>query len=123
MNRRAEERTKRFARELEAWSETPPRRTPREAADRLRARLAATEGGRSRPAVPPARWLLWTLSGAAAAVALIASLRPFVAAPPAEPYRAVDPVAASAPSPDTVIVHELSSGTRVYVTLPVAAPR
>jgi len=123
MNRRGEERTRRFARALAEWSEAPPRRTPREAADRLRARLAATEAARSRPGGSPARWLLWTLSGAAAAAALVVSLRPFVAEPPAAPHRPAGPVAATAASPDTVIVHELSTGTRVYLTLPAPTPR
>lgn len=125
MKRTTEEDRREFARALGEWSRQPPNRTPGQAAERFRSQLAATDGsgtGGRAPALA-ARWLAWSAAGTAAAIALVVALRP--AAPPAS---APDPGSVAVAfggdaTAGTVVVHELSSGTRVYLMLPMPAPR
>jgi len=118
------ERGSRFVRALRAWSQEPPRRSAREAADRFR--IDAAEAGsrfRARGVPSPARRLAWTAVGLGALVALWATVRVPVESPEA-PRSAVDATVRAATSdPDTVVVHELSSGTRVYLFLPSPTAR
>lgn len=125
MKRRSEEDRREFARALGEWSRQPPNRTAGQAAERLRSQLAAAGGsetGRRAPSLA-ARRLAWSAAGAVAAIALVVALRP--AAPPAGAPApgSVTVAAGHEASAGTVVVHELSSGTRVYLMLPMPTPR
>lgn len=125
MKRRTEEDRSEFARALGEWSRRPPNRTPVQASERLRAQLAASDTTPTRERAPSlaARRLAWSAAGAVAAIALVVALRP--AAPPANaPGLGSETLAAAGDAASgTVVVHELSSGTRVYLMLPMPTPR
>lgn len=92
----------RVAEQLRRWAERPAPLSPRAARTRVLARLPSR---RRRPA-----WRLaaaGALAGLALAMALLVARRdePVPGAPP------------SAPAAERLIVHELSSGTRLYIAL------
>lgn len=97
----------RFARELRAWARRPTRLSPQAARTRVLAELA--ESGR-RPAW---RWITAgaTLAAAAAALILVVGRRPEPTAPPT-------PAAAD----QRTIVHQLSSGTKLYIVMRPEVP-
>lgn len=124
MKRASDEQGSRFARALGAWGQQPPRRSAREAVERFRIEAAEAERGRRESGAPaPARWLAWGAVGLGALVAIFAAVR-VPTAPPEAPVATAETAPRTASSdPDTVVVHELSSGTRVYLMLPMPAPR
>ena len=99
-----DDRFERLAEEIRRWSERPGSLTPRQARTRVLAHLPER---RFRPA-----WRLLAggaaLAATALAVALLVGGRP-------EPV--VGPTAAAPPVVQRTIVHQLSSGTQLYIVM------
>ena len=99
-----DERLERFSEEIGRWSERPPTLTPRQARTRVLARLPQS---RPRPA-----WRLVAGGAALAATALVVAL---LVGGRREPV--VGPPAAAPPVVQRTIVHQLSSGTQLYIVM------
>lgn len=94
---------KRLAPELRRWAERPTALSPRAARARVVAQLP---NRRRRPT--------WRLVGAAGALAATAMIVALVVGRHDEPVIGPPPVAASG---QRMIVHELSSGTKLYIVV------
>ena len=97
----------RLARQLRRWAERPSSLAPAAARTRVLARLPSR---RRRPA--------WRLAAAAGALATIALALALVLGRRPEPLPGPPPAAASA---ERVIVHQLSSGTTLYIVVRTGA--
>ena len=98
-----------FATELRAWAERPARLSPQAARTRVLARLSA-----------PGRRPAWRLIAAGTALAAGAVALALLVGRPQEPAAPPSPVPAAAA--DRTIVHQLSSGTRLYIVVRPAVP-
>lgn len=110
-----------WLRAFDAWSRTAPRRSGREAVERLR-RDAARQPGPNLVA-PLGRRLAWGVASlVVVAVALIGVWR-YAPVEPAVPRPEEKATRVAPDSPGTVVVLQLSSGTRLYHFLAPAITR
>lgn len=102
-----DERTAKLARELRRWAERPTELSPGKARTRVLARLPRHRGsGWRRPG--------WSLVAAGSALAAALALALFLGGRP-EPI--AEPPAPAARVVQRTIVHQLSSGTKLYIVV------
>lgn len=107
------DRTEKLARELRRWAERPTELSPGQARDRVLARLPRRRDrfGWRRPG--------WQLAAAGSALAAIALALALVVGGRPEPI--TEPAAPAGRVAQRTIVHQLSSGTKLYIVVRPAA--